>query len=196
VAQCVLWLASIVGLEQGLVSHIDRLQGQEDTTLQEQLPREVSAIPRDLTEDRRIDQVLDCTEQYLRESKRLREIAALKISGETTTGQINPSGRIRRSLRKATRISKDVVTNKRKDYSKTEGIDDSEISRRKAAKECLRCAWPFDRKGNHRVKNCVRRIKLDKGTAIFPTDRNYQKPTKSSEGSDHADSSDSEDNID
>ena len=143
----------IVELEQGSVSHIDRLQGQEDTTLQEQLPSDVSAIPRDLNEDRRIDQVLDCTEQYLRESKRLREIAALKISGETTTGRINPSGRIRRSLRKAKRISKDVVTNKRKDYSKTEGIDNSKISRRKAANKCSHCAWPFDRKGNHRVKD-------------------------------------------
>jgi len=153
VVQCVWWLALIVELEQGSVSHIDRLQGQEDTTLQEQLPSDVSAIPRDLTEDRRIDQVLDCTEQYLRESKRLREIAALKISGEMTTGRINPSGRIRRSLRKAKRISKDVVTNMRKDYSKTDGIDVSEISRRKAANECSRCAWPFDRKGNHRVKD-------------------------------------------
>jgi len=38
VAQCVWWLASINGLEQGLVSHIDRLQAQEDTILQEQLP--------------------------------------------------------------------------------------------------------------------------------------------------------------
>jgi len=153
VGQCVWWLASIIGLEQGLVSHIDRLQGQENTTLQEQLPCAVSAIPWDLTEDGRIDQVLDCTERYLREAKRLREIAALKISGETTTGRINPSGRIRRSLRRAQRIYKDVVTNKRKDYSKTEGIDNSEISRRKAANECLRCAWPFDRKGNHRVKD-------------------------------------------
>jgi len=165
-------------------------------TLQKQLPLEVSAIPRDLPEDRQIDQVLDCTEQYLTKSKHVREIAALKISRETTTGRINPSGRITRSLRKAERISRDVVTNKRKDYSKTEGIDNSKISRRKAANECSRCAWPFDRKGNHRVKDCVRRIKSDKGTAIFPQERNYQKPTESSDGSDSADSSDSEDNID
>jgi len=96
-AQCVWWLAVIIGLEQGLVSHLDRLQGQEDTTVREQLPREVSATPKDLTEDQRIDQVLDCTEQYSGESKRIREIAALMISGETTTGPINPSGRIRRS---------------------------------------------------------------------------------------------------
>jgi len=55
VAQCVWWLASVIGLEQGLVSHIDRLQGQEDMPLQEQPPREVSVTPRNLTDDRWID---------------------------------------------------------------------------------------------------------------------------------------------
>ena len=97
---------------------------------------------------------------------------------------------------KAKRKSKDVATNERKEYSKTEGIVDSGISRRKAANECLCCAWLFDRKGNHRVKDCVRRIQLDKRTAIFYKDRNYEKPTEFSEGSDPADSSDSEENID
>jgi len=118
VAQCVWWLASIIGLEQGLISHIDKLQGHENTILQEQLPREVLATPRDLVEDRRVDQVLDCTEQFLRESKRLREIAALKISRETTTGQINPLRKTKKSLGKAKRISKTVTSDKRKDYSK------------------------------------------------------------------------------
>jgi len=84
VAQCVWWLASIIDLERELVSHIDALPGERDTIKpqseesttrpqderntipQEHLPREVSTIPRDLTEDQRIDQVLDCTEQYLR----------------------------------------------------------------------------------------------------------------------------------
>jgi len=51
-------------------------------------------------------------------------------------------------------------------------------------------------KGNHRVKNCVRRIKLDKGTAIFPKDKNYQEPTEPLEGSDLSDSSDPKDNTD
>jgi len=55
VAHCVWWLASVIGFEQGLVSHIDRLQGQDDTPLQEQPPREVSVTLRDLTEDRQID---------------------------------------------------------------------------------------------------------------------------------------------
>jgi len=94
------------------------------------------------------------------------------------------------------KISKDIAINKRKDYSKTEGIDDSEISRRKAANKCLRWAWLFDRKGNHRVKTCIRRIELDKGTDIIPQNRNYPKQIESSEGSDPADISESEDNID
>jgi len=149
VGQCVWWLALIVGQEQGLVFHINRLQCQEDTTLQEQMPCEVSAIPRDLTEHQRVDQVLDCTEKYLRKSKHLRVIAAMKISGQTTTGRIKALRRIRRSLRKAKRISKEVVTNEWKNYSKAEGIHDSVISRRKAANECLRCAGPVDGKGNH-----------------------------------------------
>jgi len=196
VPQCVWWLALIVGLEQGLLFHIDRLQCQEDTTLQEQLPREVSAIPRDLTEHQRVDQVLDCTEQYLRKSKHFRVIAAMKISGQTTTGRIKPLRRIRRSLRKAKRISKDVVTNNWKNHTKAEGIDDSEISRRKAVTECLHCAGPVDGKGNHRLKDCVRRINFNKGTAVFPKDRNNQKLTESSEECDPAASPDSEDNID
>jgi len=101
-----------------------------------------------------------------------------------------------KSLRKAKRISKDAATNKQRDYSKIEGIDSSEIQRRKAANECLRCTWPFDKKGNHRVKDCVRRIKSDKGTAIIPKNWKYQKQTESSEGSDPGDSSGCEDNTD
>jgi len=205
VAQCVWWLASIIGLERELVSHIDKLQGEGDTiklqtgkntTPQELLPREVSDTPRDLDENSRVDQILDHTEQYLKESKLLREIAALKTSRTTTTGRINPLGKTKKSLRKNQQISKDVAVNKNNDFSKIAGIDISEIRRRRAAGECLRCAWPSNRKGNHRVKDCRRQIKLDKETAIFPRDRNYQGPPKPSEGSDSADSSDSEDSID
>jgi len=63
----------------------------------------------------------------------------------------------------------------RKDDSKTEGIESSEIQRRRSAGECLRCAWPSDRKGSHRVADCRRPIKLDKGTAAFPKAKEYQK---------------------
>ena len=39
----------------------------------------------------------------------------------------------------------------------------------------MRCAWPADRKGSHRVRDCIRPIKLDKGTASFPKAKDYQK---------------------
>jgi len=149
--------------------------------ISQELPREVSAIPRDLVEDRLVNQVLDCTEQFLEESRWLRELAALKNSEGMTVGRFYPLKKIKKILRIAKRMFKDVATDKGKDCNKTEGIDVSEISRRKAAGEWLRCAWPGDRKGNHRVKDCRRRIKLDQGTALFPKDRNYQKPTESSE---------------
>jgi len=58
---------------------------------------------------------------------------------------------------------------------KIEGISGDELDRRRKEKECLRCAWPADRKGKHKTKDCYRPIKLDKGTADFPKARAYQK---------------------
>jgi len=116
-----------------------------------------------------------------------------------------------RSQRSKRGDKKDRSSGKFKQYqpkhdsdNKTEGIDSSELSRRRAAGECLRCAWPSDRKGTHRVKDCVRPIKLDKGTATFPKAKEYQKmkvaavqlsdstDTDSSETSESSDSSESE----
>jgi len=58
---------------------------------------------------------------------------------------------------------------------KIEGIPNDELDRRRREKECLRCAWPADRKGKHNTKDCYRPIKLDKGTADFPEAKAYQK---------------------
>jgi len=71
--------------------------------------------------------------------------------------------------------SKKKDRSERKSFKETEAIDSSEIERRKAAGECLRCAWPSDRKGSHRVKDCKRPIKLDKGTASYPKAKEYRK---------------------
>jgi len=49
------------------------------------------------------------------------------------------------------------------------------IERQKVAGECLRCALPADRKGNHRVIDCVRPIILDKETASYSKPMEYQK---------------------
>jgi len=61
------------------------------------------------------------------------------------------------------------------DFTKTEGVDPSELSRRRAAGECVRCAWHADQKGTHKVRDCQRPAKLDKGTASLPKPKEYQK---------------------
>jgi len=198
VAQCVWWLASIIGLEQGLVNHIDNLNGRTIDTaepLPEQdyiperrnatgkenpiyeevkVPRGVSSTPRDLEEDKRTDTILDECEEYLKDSRRLREIAALKATGRTLTGLINPTPISKKQLRKKDRVNRNRI-NPKPSHPKTEGIDNAEIQRRRREGECLRCAWPGNRKGSHRVADCRWPIKLDKGSALFPNSQGYQK---------------------
>jgi len=66
VANCVWWLASIIGLESGLTNYIDRLKGREEVRSQyetsKEIPRErsVSAVPRDLTEQEAVITPKDC----------------------------------------------------------------------------------------------------------------------------------------
>jgi len=61
-AQCVWWLASIIGLEQGLVNYIDNLPSRLNVTIilekGTSVGRTVSPIPRDIQEDQRQDQIL------------------------------------------------------------------------------------------------------------------------------------------
>jgi len=52
------------------------------------------------------------------------------------------------------------------DYSKTEGIEEAEILRRKRAGEYLCYAWPSGSKGSHMVKDCIRKIKLEAVTVL------------------------------
>jgi hypothetical protein len=57
----------------------------------------------------------------------------------------------------------------------TEGVPQAELDRRKKARECMPCAWPADRKGNHNSMDCYRPVKSDVGTANFPKAKEYQK---------------------
>jgi len=98
-AQCIWWLAGIIGLEGGLITYIDNLQAREvvangegsnlsrkDRGNSNNTPypihphrakqvsdtREVSGTPRDLLQDQRCDDILDSAEQCLEESSRAR----------------------------------------------------------------------------------------------------------------------------
>jgi hypothetical protein len=59
VAQCVWWLASMIGLQQGLIIHIDNIQSRIEVGRQTTRtgvawePQEVSSTPRDTQEDPR-----------------------------------------------------------------------------------------------------------------------------------------------
>jgi hypothetical protein len=185
VAQCVWWLAAVIGLEQGLANYIDNIGSRSIVTIiPERIPsvgRTVSPIPRGTQEDQRQDQVLKEVEEYLQNSKRQREIVNHKRSRETKTGRITPYKVIQDQFRVSTKTlrKKDRGIRKQalpavKEHTTT-GINEEEIQRRRKTGECLRCAWPSDRKGAHQVTDCCRPIKLDRGTASFNKSKEYQK---------------------
>jgi len=193
IVQCVWWLVSIIGLEQGLINYIDNLYSQIEITVTSETMRGTSAkATKDISELCQ-DQVLEECEEYLKESRRLRDIATLKSKGETQRGRINPTPISKRALKKRERYMRKQEIPAKKE-SKTVGIDEAEIQRRKEAGECLRCAWPSDRKGTHRVKSCIRPIKVTKGTAPFPKAEQYlQQPITGEASSDAISSEDSSD---
>jgi hypothetical protein len=177
-AQTVWWISSIIGLQEGLVTHIDNLRERESKNRPRKNPKEepprgiqinisegsISPIPRDIQEDQRQDRVIKECEEYLKDSRRLRDIAALKATGKTLTGFINPTAISKKRLKKKNQGEKKQVEigNQR-----LAGIDEKEITRRRKAKECLRCAWPANRKGSHWEAKCRKPIKLDPGSASF-----------------------------
>jgi hypothetical protein len=164
VAQCVWWLASITGFEQGLISHIDNPNERRSVGKinRQQEEREISNTPRNLQGDQRVNKVLSLGKEFVEESKRGRY--QLRSSG-----RVNPLPRTKVQLKRARKV---------KDYPRLEGIADSEISRRQSARECLCCAWPSDRKLTHRVTDCIR-PKLHKGTAPFATRKPYEQKASS-----------------
>lgn len=207
VAQCVWWLASIISLEQELVIDIDKIRILFEAPVTEE--KEISATPRDLQQERstssvpnhtredsadldsRRSRILEECEEVLKKSQWLREITCLKAKGRARTGRINPLKATNDSLR----VRKRTSNNK---HIKTEGICESDIQQRKSEGECLHCAWPSDRKGAHGVKDCIRPIELDFGTAYHPNGKQYQRrqpvPEESYCASD--DIADSEDDSD
>jgi hypothetical protein len=97
VAKCVWWLASVIGLDAGLIRHIDILRERESDSLPIRLIRDnqqtsspdqcpqqghpdrvsqifreksVSEIPRNLTENQRLDRILESAERVIKDSHR------------------------------------------------------------------------------------------------------------------------------
>jgi len=176
VAHCVWWLASLIRLQQGLINYINLIEGRRNTlgSYQQISEQEVSSTSSDFQADKRNQRILDQADQFVKQSKvsrntlgglgRVNSLPATKTQLKKARKERNSS----RTTLGAKKISKVAATNKKEDYTKTEGISNSERARRKVAGECLRCAWPSSIKESHQVKDCIRPIKLDKGTAKYP----------------------------
>jgi len=222
VAQCIWWLASIIGLEQGLIVHIDNCRNRAEVSYVASSEREVSATPpdtqedsrecnksvpaisRDFTHDRQADQILDRAGQFIEES--------VRALNTWQPSQANPLPHMEKQIKKAQKIkwlrdskktaealrtqrldeirdqvisnlSTDLIDKRVKSYERTEGIEATEIARRNAAGECLRCAWPSERESSHRVNDCARPIKLEKETASHLKSKPFQQryPLQSSD---------------
>jgi hypothetical protein len=78
VANCAWWIAGIIELDSGLTVHIDNLATRRNIELRQisstpwDIAMSVSPTPRDLTEDRRLDQALEIAEIFVTESRRAR----------------------------------------------------------------------------------------------------------------------------
>jgi hypothetical protein len=173
VARCVWWLALIIGLDQGLVNYIDIIQSRVAVTVtSEETPVVVEASDGESIEGQQ-DQILQECEAYLQHSRRLQEIHQLKNSGSSKSGRINPLKATKKSLKN--KFKKTQGSKEKPVTSRTEGIEPKELARRKAAGECLRCAWPADRKEAHRIKDCRRPSKPEEGTASYPKGKAYER---------------------
>jgi hypothetical protein len=103
VAQCVWWLASIIGLDRGLVNYIDNIQSRiEVSVISEEIPDNTAVTSEKQEEDRQVQILKEC-EEFLQDSRSLRGLAALKATGKTKTGQINPTPISKKALKKKDR---------------------------------------------------------------------------------------------
>jgi hypothetical protein len=189
-AQSVWWISSIIGLQEGLVIHIDNLRSREEviiakevpTTVDEEIPTSEAVIHLS-----RIHQIQCSEDSYVESEVESDSTTETNIHNEVIDNCelfLEQSKQERKALGRRNRQVSRVVKRKAKKEAKrklktfgtqTEGIEGSELRRRKAAGECQRCAWPQDRKGSHKTLDCIRWKRVEKGTAPFPKNTRYNK---------------------
>jgi hypothetical protein len=166
-AQSVWWISSIIGLQEGLVIHIDNLKIRNDIGNLE--IRTAPQVHQDLlaVHPSRTAQVQTSDRDYIESDSESISTTETDIHNEVIENCetfLEQSKQERKAIgRKNRQVSKVVKrrANKEKKRPKTfgtqtEGIDGSELRRRKAAGECQRCAWPRDRKGSHKTLDYFR----------------------------------------
>jgi hypothetical protein len=133
VAHCVWWLASIFGLEQGLVIHTDNLQKREYSAPLEDHPgivhsdkaqqilfeKAVSLTPRDLMEDQQADQVLERAERFLEETEQNR-----KNWNTWQRNRVNPLPQTKKQLRKANKIKRLQEAGKKQEAKRNQRLQE------------------------------------------------------------------------
>jgi hypothetical protein len=130
VAQCIWWLASIIGLEKELISYIDNLPQREnvgslqdysgnvhpDRAQQILSEKAVSPLPRDLAEDRRLDQIMKTAENCVEESERARNT--------WQRSRVNLLPQTRLQLRKARKIKRLQETGKKQEAEQNQRLQE------------------------------------------------------------------------
>ena len=184
--QSVWWIASIIGLQLGLVIYVDNLRERLEAY---QAPSRNQCDRDNLHRDRisRIKKLIpDLKSPNYGSSQDSSESESeqLSTSEDSLHDQIldNCEESLQQSkqeqekvARRNLQISKEISGRfpQRKKLWKSykdqvKGIDRSELAWRKASGECQRCAWPGDWKGAHRTLDCFRWLRKETGTAPFP----------------------------
>jgi hypothetical protein len=185
--QSVWWISSVIGLQEGLVIHIDNLKVQSDSErelfiqrvecveLNKPTTKETSSNLK-IHPDRVIKiQATDSNHtDYDSESVSTTESNIQDKIIENCEAFLEHSKQEREDIeRKSRQVSRVVKRKNKKTFgTQTEGIDGSELRRRNAARQCQRCAWPQNMKGIHKTLDCFRWKRLEKGTAPFPKKKN------------------------
>jgi hypothetical protein len=117
-------------LEQGLILHIDNIPEREtaatalkvswivqsDRVRQIESEKAVSPTPRDLTEDKRLDRILESAERVIGESFRDRNILQ--------PGRVNPLRTTKTQLRKARQVKRLQEENRKKEVERNQGLQE------------------------------------------------------------------------
>jgi len=173
-AQRVWWIASVIGLQEGLVIHIDNLRAKTLVGSPAKLKGRHS--PDSSVHPSRVAQIQNSTTKYSDSNTGSISTTETDIHNEVINNCeifLEQSKQERKAIGRrtwqASRIIKRKAKNAIKTFStQTEGIDGSELRRRKAAGECQRCAFPNNRKRSHKTIDCFRRKRVEKGTAPPP----------------------------
>jgi len=182
-AQSIWWISSIIGLQQGLIIHIDNLRKQEDII---QLKIRPDLLDDSCIHPDPVKRIQHSDNQYTDSDINMSSTSEEDIHNEVIENCedfLRHSKQERKAIGRKNRQASRVIKRKAKKLAKgaiktfgtqTQGIDGSELRQRKIAGECQRCAWPGHGKGAHKTINYFRWIRKENGTAPIPEKKRYQ----------------------